>query len=247
VISDDLKSGGLEVFIVYLNKTRFIILSAVVLTLMCGSVAYEELSAATVFQSPKPIYQGSNARKWVALTVNVDWGEEYLAGMLNFFKIQKVNAVFFVTGRWAEEHPELTRQINQDGFVLGNHGYGHSHVNNLSLADNVREVERTREIIKHLTGRDTTFYAPPYGEFNNTVLSAAIRTNHQTILWTVDTIDWQKPAPELITSRVLNKVHNGAIILMHPTDSTVKALPAILKALRDQGYQVVPLGKLIAD
>lgn len=64
-------------------------------------------------------------------------------------------------------------------------------------------------------------------------------------MWTVDTLDWQNPPPEWIVSRVLVRIHNGAIVLMHPTSSTVKALPELIQGLEAQGYQVKPLGKLI--
>ncbi|MGB9792096.1 MAG: polysaccharide deacetylase family protein [Thermacetogeniaceae bacterium] len=195
----------------------------------------------------QPIYQGSSARKWVAFTVNVDWGEEYLDELLKLFAKNKVPATFFVTGRWADKNPSYLKKIADQGHEIGNHGYSHPHVNNLTLAENIEEINKASNIILRITGKRSRFFAPPYGEFNETVLKAAQRTNHKTILWSIDTVDWKKPDPSWIISLVLENIHNGAIILMHPTQEIIQALPAILKGLSEQGYQVVPLEKLIQE
>jgi probable sporulation protein (polysaccharide deacetylase family) len=234
------------VFVFY-GKRWQLHLGIALLVVLLGAMAVRGLYVSEVFQQQKPIYQGSSARKWVSVTINVDWGEEYLPGMLDYFKKQKVRATFFVTGRWAEEHPQLLRRIASSGCDLGNHGYEHAHVNQLTLGQNIDEINKTNKIIYAATGKKTKFFAPPYGEFNQIVLDAAERTGQQTTLWTVDTVDWQNPPAETIISRVTDKVHNGAIILMHPTKGTVEALPGILAALQEQGYQIVPLEKLIAD
>ncbi|NPV28262.1 MAG: polysaccharide deacetylase family protein [Firmicutes bacterium] len=204
-------------------------------------------SAEKTFLDRRPIYQGNNARKSVAFTVNVDWGEEHLPQMLAVFDKHKIKATFFVTGRWARNNPQLVRKVARAGHEIGNHSFSHPHVNNLNLEDNIKEIAQTAEIIYDLTKRKTKFFAPPYGEYNEVVLEAARRLNHRTILWTVDTLDWQKPPPEWITSRVLTRVHNGAIILMHPTASTVKALSEIIQSLAAQDYQIEPLEKLISN
>ncbi|HBG22300.1 MAG TPA: polysaccharide deacetylase, partial [Peptococcaceae bacterium] len=75
-----------------------------------------------VFQKKlKPIYQGDSAFKQVAITVNVDWGEEYLPDMLDTLEKSHVEATFFISGRWAEEHPKLVRQVSSVGHEIGNH------------------------------------------------------------------------------------------------------------------------------
>lgn len=68
---------------------------------------------------------------------------------------------------------------------------------------------------------------------------------YQTVLWTIDTIDWQRPAPEIISKRVLNKMSNGAIVLMHPTAPTVNALSEIIDGLKKQGFELITVGKML--
>ena len=69
----------------------------------------------------------------------------------------------------------------------------------------------------------------------------------RTVLWSIDTVDWQNPTPQWIINRVENMTQSGAIILMHPTPVTVKALPEILTTLKEQGYEIVPLEKLLTE
>jgi probable sporulation protein (polysaccharide deacetylase family) len=194
-----------------------------------------------------PIYQGDPARKVVAFTINVDWGEEYLPQILSLFEEHKIKGTFFLTGRWVGENPELAKRIAGSGHEIGNHGYSHPHVNNLSLEKNIEEIKKTSAVIYQITGKKTRFFAPPYGECNEIVLKAAEKTGHQTILWTVDTLDWKNPPPEWIVSRVLGRLHNGAIILMHPTASTLEALPEVIAGIKAQGYQVQPLEILVSE
>ncbi|HEX3012201.1 MAG TPA: hypothetical protein VHQ70_09260 [Syntrophomonadaceae bacterium] len=68
---------------------------------------------------------------------------------------------------------------------------------------------------------------------------------YKLILWSVDTIDWQRPSPYIIVNRVMKKVHNDAIILMHPTEPTLKALPDMLKQLSEEEYKMVTIDKVL--
>lgn len=204
------------------KRVIFFAVGAFVLLACLYTAAY---ASEQVFQKLKPIYQGNSASEQVAITVNVDWGEEHLPNMLEILQKNHVKATFFISGRWAEEHPKFVRQISDLGHEIGNHGYSHPHVNDLDLEQNKLEIEKTSKVIKQITKSKTSYFAPPYGEYNDTVLQAAAETGHQVILWTVDTVDWQKPSASQITSRVLDGAQNGAIILMHPTEQTNQSLP----------------------
>ena len=79
-------------------------------------------------------------------------------------------------------------------------------------------------------------YAPAYGEVNEKIVAAAAESGYRTIMWSADTIDWQKPAPAVIVQRVQRKIAPGGIVLMHPTENTVKALPEMLKMLAEKTF-----------
>ena len=192
-----------------------------------------------------PIYQGSSNEQKVAFACNVFWGEEYLPAMLEFFAKENIQITFFLGGSWVKKHGELVKEMAGKGHELGNHSLTHPHPNALSKQHNQEQIIRTEEVIFEMTGIKTRLYAPPYGEFNQTVLQAADELGYKTIMWTVDTIDWQRPAPEIIIARVLKKVKNDAIVLMHPTAPTVDALPILVQKLREKGFAIVPVSTVL--
>lgn len=192
----------------------------------------------------EPIYQGSATQKKIALTCNVVWGEEYVPQMLDILKKNKVRMTFFMGGKWVRDFPDLTRQIARD-HELGNHSFSHPHPTFISKQENIDEIKKTEQAVYQVAKKTTRLYAPPYGEFNRTVLEAAGEIGYKTILWSIDTRDWQRPAPDVIVSRVCDKAHNGAIVLMHPTEPTVKALPVLISELRKMGYEITTVSDVI--
>lgn len=208
-------------------------------------IKYEHVSVASDQQ--EPIFQGNSGEKAVAITVNVDWGEEYIPAMLKEFAAADAKVTFFVTGKWAEKNPELLKQMDKAGHSIQNHGYKHCHFNSLAASEGSNEIKKAEDIIYKIIGKKTRYFASPYGEYNKNVVQAASDINYKLIMWSADTIDWQKPSPETIVNRVMKKVHNDAIILMHPTDPTVKALPELLKQLKDEKYKMLTLDKIIID
>lgn len=208
-------------------------------------IKFEHVSVA--YDLPDPIFQGNSGQKAVAITVNVDWGEEYIPQMLKEFDTAGAKVTFFVTGKWAEKHPDLLKQMDKAGHSIQNHGYKHCHFNSLSAGEGSQEIKKAEDVIYKAIGKRSSYFASPYGEYNKNVIEAATGINYKLIMWSCDTIDWQKPSPETIVSRVMKKVHNDAIILMHPTDPTVKALPEILKQLKAENYKMVTLDKIIIE
>lgn len=193
----------------------------------------------------QPIFQGKPNVSKVAFACNVFWGEEYLPEMLATLDKNNIKITFFIGGSWARRFPEHLKQIAAKGHEIGNHSYSHPHPNAIGKQKNKEQIQQTEQLIKELTGYKTTLYAPPYGEYNDIVLEAAAELGYKTILWSIDTIDWQRPAPAVIHNRVMKKLHNGAIILMHPTAPTVQALPGLIAAIRERGYTITTVSDIL--
>jgi len=193
----------------------------------------------------EPIYQGSENEKKIALTMNVVWGEDYIPEILHILKENNIYITFFIGGQFAEKFPEVTKQIKIEGHEIGSHGYSHPHPNNLSVEANLREIKKAEEVLYRITGKKTRLFAPPYSERGEAVLKAAAEAGYKFIMCSIDTIDWQRPSPAIITDRVLKKAHNGAIVLMHPTEPTTKSLPQIIKKLKERGYELVTVSQLL--
>ncbi|MBR4944223.1 MAG: polysaccharide deacetylase family protein [Peptococcaceae bacterium] len=196
----------------------------------------------------EPVYQGNTAEKKVALAINVDWGEDIVPSMLDTLTQENVKATFFVTGRFAEKFPELVQQIYQAGHEIGNHGYKHPHPDQLSVEQNQKDIVQAEKVLEKLTEEKPILYAPPYGERGKTCLQAAEECGYTTILWTLDTVDWEKPAPShetLVERAAGEKLEGGAIILMHPKEHTAEALPDIIKTIKGKGYQCVKVSEVL--
>lgn len=195
-----------------------------------------------------PVRQVPGAKGRVALTVNVDWGNEVIPAMLDTFDRYGVKVTFFLTGRWAKAFPEMAAQIAARGHEIGNHGVDHAHPTRLSDQELAEHIGANVEILRAATGVEPVpLYAPPYGEQDGRVVAAAARLGHFTTLWTLDTIDWQEPPPQTIVARVVPRATDGAIVLMHPKEQTLAALAPMLEGLRERGYEVVPLYQMIRE
>ncbi|QGT99221.1 polysaccharide deacetylase, putative [Candidatus Syntrophocurvum alkaliphilum] len=237
--------------IYFLTKKKvyssFVLILLLAVFIVFGYINLNTTTFTATTGTTEAIFQGNSGEKVVAITVNVDWGEEFIPDMLKNFKSYDAKATFFVTGKWAEKNEDLLKEMQKDGHSIQNHGYKHLHFNNLGSDEIKSEIKKAEDIIYDKTGEKTTFFASPYGEYNQRLVSAVTEMEYKFIMWSVDTIDWQKPNPETIIKRVMNKVHNDAIILMHPTDPTVKALPNLLKQLKDQGYKMMTIDKIVLD
>lgn len=193
-----------------------------------------------------PVFQGPTTHQRVSLTINVAWGEEELPAMLEILKKYGVNATFFFDGAWVKKFPEFVRQIAEEGHEVANHGLYHGHPARMGKEELQRLVLGNARLLAEVTGQEPAkLFAPPYGEFNEQIVAVAANLGYRTIMWTIDTIDWQRPAPEVIIRRVVEKLKPGAIILMHPTAPTVSALEQILSHLKNKGYTVVTVSNLL--
>ncbi len=227
----------------YWRIKKMVGLQVCLLILVCVAVLFLKFNIMNTPVVAEPYYQGAETNPVISLAFNVDWGDEYLPGILQVLDQYDVKATFFLTGRWTHNHQALALEIAKAGHEIGNHAYSHKSPNGLSYEQNKEEITKTAIEIKKATGIDPVLYAPPSGERDDHVLRAAEDLGYSTILWSVDTIDWQRPSPQIIVQRVEKKIHNGAIILAHPTDSTLKALPTLLADLTKGGYSFVTVSR----
>ena len=129
---------------------------------------------------------------------------------------------------------------------FGNHSNTHPHVNNLSLEKNMEEIQKCSEKIEKITGKKTTLYRGPYGEYNETVIRAAKAQNQTTIQWNLDTLDYSGLTGEQMWKRIENKLEAGSIILSHNgTKHTAESLDMLIHNIQEKGYKIVTVSDLI--
>jgi len=183
------------------------------------------------------IRSGSPGSPLVALMFNVDWGSEYIPGILNALEAAGARSTFFVTGSWVRKNPELLMQMHQRGHEIANHGQRHAHIMNLTPSQVERLILDLDHQLRSVLGAwPARLFAPPYGEVSAESVRAAAAVGYRTILWTVDTVDWKRPAAQVIIKRV-ERAGAGALVLMHPTAPTLEALPEVLARLSARGLR----------
>ncbi|RDW19527.1 hypothetical protein CWR48_07340 [Oceanobacillus arenosus] len=192
-----------------------------------------------------PIYRGHPKKEMVALMINVSWGTEHIPTMLKTLQENKVKATFFIEGKWAKENSELVKMIDEQGHIIGNHAYNHPDMARISNQNIVDQIAQTNEILEAITGKTPKWFAPPSGSFNDQVVQSAYNLNMETILWTVDTIDWKNPSVSVMINRVNSKLHPGATILMHPTPVMAEGLDLLIKTIKENEYRIGTIDKLL--
>ena len=190
-------------------------------------------------------YNGDKSSKNVSLMLNVYWGTEYLDTMLEILKENDVKTTFFIGGTWAVLNEDMLQKIYQDGHEIANHGYHHKDHDKLDEKGNLDEISTTHTIVKELLNVEMELFAPPSGAYDKTTVSVASSLGYKTIMWTRDTVDWRDKDAELIYSRAIKNASGGDLILMHPTEKTVEALPKIIDWFKQNGFNLTTVSQTI--
>lgn len=216
-----------------LKETLAINMIIMVMLFIIGGYSMREGGSIETFS---PIYKMETEEKEVYLMVNVYEGKEYVEEYLKLFDKEGVKATFFIGGCWAAKNGDTVKMIYNYGHEIGNHGYNHKLHTKLSREQSREEIQRTNALLRELTGKTPVLFAPPSGDVNDLVTEDAKSLKMKTIMWTVDTIDWRDHDKEKIYKRVERNIQPGALVLMHPTEATLEALPDIILLLKAKGY-----------
>lgn len=214
-----------------LKYFRIISNFVIVIMLVCllGYVGSSSYEYAFSYQNEDVIYNGNRDSNNIALMFNVYWGTEYLNDILDVLDKYNVKCTFFVGGQWVEKESELLKKIYKKGHEIGNHGYLHKDQEYLDYSQNYDEIFVNHQLVKTNIDIDMNLFAPPSGSFNKSTIRACKDLGYSFIMWSKDTIDWRDKDANLIYFRATNNVIGGELILAHPTEMTLKALPLILE------------------
>ncbi|WP_028550474.1 polysaccharide deacetylase family protein [Paenibacillus sp. UNC451MF] len=195
----------------------------------------------------QPIYKGNPNKPMVSLMINVAWGNEYLDKMLDVLEKEKVHATFFFDGSWLKNNIPTAQRIKEKGHEMSNHAYSHKNMSEISNAKAVEEITKTQVLLEKELGVQNKLFAPPSGDFNQETVNIAHSLKLQTILWTLDTVDWQKPEPMTIVRKIATRVEPGSLILMHPTASSSNALQQMIEVIKSKGLVLGTVSELISS
>lgn len=193
-----------------------------------------------------PIYNTQQDYKVAALTFDAAWGNEDTELLIEILDKYNIKATFFVVGDWVRKYPESVKQLHDAGHEIMNHSDKHSHMTQLSKQQVVDDINACNDEIERVTGVRPTLFRPPYGEYDDMVVSTVRGMGMEVIQWDVDSLDWKNPTPDAIVKRVTGSVKPGSIALFHNAAvNTPASLPDIIEKLLQDGYKLVKVSELI--
>lgn len=204
----------------------------------CYSVAFSE-------KRKVPIYCVDRQDNYVAISFDAAWGADKTQKIMDICDAYGVKATFFLVGFWMEKYPEMVKEISVRGFEIGTHSATHPQMSKLTAEQCKQELTSSCRQIFQLSGQPVRLFRPPFGDYNNTLLSVCEDLNLFPIQWSVDSLDWKGLSAEQIAVRV-QKAKSGDIILCHNnSDHIVDALPLIFEWAQMKGLKFCPIGQLI--
>ncbi|MCL2397409.1 MAG: delta-lactam-biosynthetic de-N-acetylase [Defluviitaleaceae bacterium] len=194
-------------------------------------------------------YLGDVAQKELYLTFDEGYENGYTQVILDVLTEKNVPAAFFVTKTYIRDNPELIARMVAEGHVVGNHTIRHKSSPSLSKAEMAAELTGVADLFKEITGQDIPpFFRPPMGEYSEQVLAITQTEGYHTIFWSFAYQDWLKdrqPGASAAHKKVMDNLHNGAILLLHAVSSSnAEALGSIIDDARAQGYEFKSLWDL---
>ncbi len=185
---------------------------------------------------------------YIAITFDDGPHPQNTPRLLDILAARNVKATFYVIGRSVDLHPGVLRRTVAEGHEIGNHSHTHRLLSKLGESEVRQEMQRCQDAVGRAAGVRMRTMRPPYGGLLQSQRELVHREfGYPTILWSVDPLDWKRPGPSVVTSRILSGTTAGGIVLAHDLHSqTVDAMPATLDGLLRRGFKFVTVSQLIA-
>ena len=195
-------------------------------------------------------YVGDTAKKVIYLTFDCGYENGYTEQILDALKKHNAPAAFFVVGHMIDSAPDIVRRMVEEGHIVGNHTYHHPDMSAISdQSAFAQELDSLAQLYQETTGQELPrFYRPPQGKYSEENLRQAQALGYRTIFWSLAYVDWNtddQPTAEQAYSKLLPRIHNGAIVLLHSTSQTnAEILDELLSKWEEMGYTFAPLTEL---
>ena len=182
-------------------------------------------------------------KKLIAFTF--DDGPSYIGTNKLLDNLDKYNArvTFFVLGSRVNNYKDTLTKAYKMGNTIGSHTYSHSNLLKLDNYSVMDEIKKTNDAIKNITGSETIYLRPPYGNINSDIKNIS---NMYTILWDLDTEDWKYKDKDRIADYIVSNAHDGAIVLLHDLyETSVDGALLAMERLEKEGYAFVTIDEMI--
>lgn len=197
-------------------------------------------------------YVGDTNAKKIYLTFDAGFENGNTPAILDALKKHQAPACFFLVGNYIDTAPDLVKRMVDEGHIVGNHTMHHPDMSKIAEQSAFEEeLNGLAEKFTELTGQPMQkFYRPPQGKFSEENLKQAQALGYTTVFWSLAYVDWytdNQPTDEQAFSKLLPRIHNGAIVLLHSTSETnARILDELLSKWEREGYSFAPLSDLTA-
>ena len=195
-------------------------------------------------------YLGDTSRKVIYLTFDCGYENGYTEPILDALKKHNAPAAFFIVGTMLDTAPDIVRRMASEGHIVGNHTLHHPDMSAIADAAAFRqELESLSALYQETTGQKMPmFYRPPQGKYSTENLKLAHELGYKTVFWSLAYVDWyvdDQPTAEEAYAKLLPRIHDGAIVLLHSTSATNAAiLDDLLTKWEEMGYTFASLEEL---
>ncbi|MCL2753479.1 MAG: polysaccharide deacetylase family protein [Defluviitaleaceae bacterium] len=197
-------------------------------------------------------YLGDTSRKEIFLTFDEGYENGHTAQILDVLRDKNAPAAFFVTKPYMKDEPELIRRMIDEGHLVVNHTVKHKSSPTLTAQELAAELDGVEDYFKEVFGAEMAkFWRPPMGQYNLNTLQTAKEQGYATIFWSFAYQDWlidKQPSVADAHKKVVDGLHNGAILLLHAVSSAnAAAMADIIDSARALGYEFVSLHRLTGE
>ena len=196
------------------------------------------------------VYIGDTSKKVLYLTFDSGYENGCTEKILDVLKKHEAPAAFFLVGNYIEKNADLVRRMVDEGHIVANHTMHHYDMSKLSDKDRfAKELQDLEALFQSVTGKELPkYYRPPQGIYSEENLKTAKELGYKTVFWSLAYVDWNndaQPTKEQAFRKLLPRVHNGAVVLLHSTSQTnAEILDELLTKWEDQGYTFESIDKL---
>ena len=193
------------------------------------------------------------ADKVVYLTFDAGYENGNVEKILDILKEENVSGAFFILGNLIQRNPDLVRRMADEGNLVCNHTNHHKDMTKFDTVEEFgKELSSLEELYYQSTGKEMSkYYRPPEGKFDERSLQFASSLGYKTIFWSLAYADWDnqnQPSAEYAKEKILSRIHNGAVILLHPTSKTnALILKDVIQSLKKMGYRFGTLDELTSE
>lgn len=206
--------------------------------------------ATTVLAAKRelPVYSVEREDRVISVSFDASWGGTQTMGILDLLDEYNAKATFFLVGIWVDSFPELVQEIYARGHEIGNHSDSHPEMSKLTQAQIIQELNGCSDKIQALTGQRPTSFRPPYGDYDNELITTVRSQGYEAVQWSIDSLDWKNKGVDDLIRRATTNVQPGDIILFHNDSKYIlDALPTILQTYQEQGFSMISVGDILLD